>query len=261
MSLADLFPDAAHRFHLGLRRDESRNFFFTQDPSGRILAERSRWLAADAARYAALTPEGEALLAETAGLAGQWLGAPVAPDLGALGAALEPDLLLLSRDPDGPFRLRGGVLCFPTGWALCEKLGHTLETIHGVVPGLNAALGAQIHQFLARLKPESACLRSNWGLAATAELNLHPARGLPPLQPPVVPDRVWLRVERQVLVALPRTQGILFGIRIELHPLVEVLAEPAAAAGLRRALETMPEALASYKRIAHMRRELIALLD
>lgn len=260
MSLAELFPDEAYRFHLGLRRSEPGDFFRPQDPSGALRAERRRWLAEDAARYAALTPEGEPLLAEVAGLAGQWLGAPVATDLAAMGVALEPDLLLLAPDAAGRFRLRGGVLCFPTGWALQGKLGHTLETIHGVVPGLNAALGAQIDQFLARLSPGTACGRNNWGLASTAELNLHPARGAPSLQSPVALDRAWLRVERQVLLALPRTRGILFGIRIEMHRLDRILAEPAAAAGLRRALETMPEPLAAYKRIAPVRRELVARL-
>lgn len=260
MPLADLFPEEAHRFRLALRRSELPEFYQTRDPSGRILAERAGWLARDPVCYAALRPEGEGLLAELAGLASQWLGRPMRPDLGALGAALEPDFLLLTADANGHYRLRGGVLCFPTGWALQEKLGHTLETIHGVVPGLNAAIGAQIHQFLARLKPGPAYLRSNWGLASTSDLNLHPGRHTPPLRPPIAPDRAWLRVERQALAVLPRTHGVLFGIRIELHRLDRVMAEPAAASGLRQALTTMPETLAVYKRLAPIRRDLVALL-
>jgi hypothetical protein len=66
-----------------------------------------------------------------------------------------------------------------------------------------------------------------------------------------------MMIQRAVL---PRTQGILFGLRLELHRLDRVMAEPAAAAGLRQALATMPEALAVYKRIVHVRRDLVALL-
>ena len=269
MSLGDLFPDADYRFHLTLRRGEPADFFRPYDSGGHLLAERGRWLATAPARYAALTDEGEPLLLETEGLLQEWNVGPMHAEAGGgtpsqrlqrLARQVEPDLLFLSPDADRKFRLRGGALCFPTGWALEEKIGQALESIHGVVPGLNAAIGAQIHQFLQRLKPGAALLRSNWGFAATNELNLHPARNLPPLQSPLALDRTWLRVERQALVALPRSGGVLFGIRIELHGLERVRAEPAAAAGLRRALATMPEDLAVYKRIADVRRELIALL-
>jgi Haem-dependent oxidative N-demethylase, alpha subunit-like len=260
MPLVDLFPPEPYRFRLALQRDGGADFFRPRAGSGALLAERAAWLARDRETYAGLLPEGVAMLAELAELAADWAGRPVPADLARLGEALEPDLLLLSPDDGGRFRLRGGVLCFPTGWALREKLGQPLEAIHGVVPGLNAALGAPIHQFLSRLRPGPAWLRSNWGLAASDELNLHPGRALPPLAPPVTLERAWLRVERQALLVLPRTHGVLFGIRIERHRLDRVRADPAAAAGLRRALETMPGALAGYKRLAGVRRDLIALL-
>jgi hypothetical protein len=142
---------------------------------------------------------------------------------------------------------------------LQEKLGHTLEFIHGIVPGLNPTLGAAIHQFISKLKPDVAFLRDNWGIAATAELNLHPERGLPPPELPVALDRLWLRVERQALVALPRTRGIVFGIRIELHRLDTLFGTPAGA-GLRRALETMPAELAAYKRLSTTRPQIVGML-
>ncbi|HVU23172.1 MAG TPA: heme-dependent oxidative N-demethylase subunit alpha family protein [Opitutus sp.] len=258
-ALAELFPDGDYRFHLTLRRGEPRAFFAREDASGAVLAERARWLAADPPRYAALRPEGEPLLAEVVEMSRAW-GAAVADSMAALGAALEPDVLLLSRDEAGQFRLRGGALCFPTGWALEDKLGHTVDFIHGVVPGLNAALASPIHQFLARLKPGTAFHRDNWGLAATDELNLHPARALPAPGLPLRLDRLWLRIEHQALVALPRTGGVLFGIRIALHRLDTVAVDRAAAAGLRRALATMPAELAAYKRVDAIRSSLVDAL-
>jgi len=258
-SLAGLFPDGNFRFQLTLRRDDPREFFRPDDATGRLLAERAGWLASEPATYAALLPEGEPLLAEFATLCAEW-GIASGDSVGALGAALEPDFLLLSPDATGAFRLRGGALCFPTGWALAEKLGHTLDFIHGVVPGLNAALGSPIHQFLARLKPGAAFLRDNWGIAATDELNLHPSRALSSPVPPVTLDRLWLRVEHQAFVAQPRTGGVLFGIRIALHRLDEVARDAAAAAGLRRALATMPADFAAYKRLDRVREPVIALL-
>ena len=258
--LADLFPDGDYRFQLALRRGEPAGFFRPQDASGRLLAERAQWLAENPARYAALLPEGEAMLAEVAELATSEWNTPRTTSVHELGGVLEPDFLLLSPDEIGAFRLRGGALCFPTGWALEEKLGHTLDFIHGPVPGLNAVLASPISQFLARLKPGLAFLRDNWGLVTTEELNLHPSRRLPPPAPPAALDRLWLRVEHQALVALPRTGGVLFGIRIALHRLDKVVLDRAASAGLRRGLASMPPEVAAYKRLAAVRESLLALL-
>lgn len=258
-ALAGLFSGGEHRHQLALRRGEPRDFFRARDAAGQVRAERARWLAEAPARYAALGAGGAPLLAEFAGLCAEW-GVAEGATVVELGGALEADFLLLSPDAGGAFRLRGGALCFPTGWALAEKLGQTLEAIHGVVPGLNAALAAPIGQFLARLKPGGAFLRDNWGLAATDALNLHPARGLAAPALPTAPDRLWLRVEHQALVALPRSGGVVFGIRIALHRLDAVGRDPVAAAGLRRALLTMAPEMAAYKRIERVRDEVIAWL-
>lgn len=257
-SLAALFPEGDYRFHLTLRRGEPAEFFRPRDASGRVLAERQRLLAESPARYAQLQPEGEPLLAEFAALAEEWGISPLRTIMD-VGAQLEPDVLLLSPDASGAFRLRGGALCFPTGWALEEKIGHPLDFIHGAVPGLNAALAAPIQHFLAKLKPGVAFQRDNWGIAATDELNLHPARHVPPPALPVALDRLWLRVEHQALVALPRTGGIVFGIRIVLHRFDDVARGPEGAL-LRRALASMPTDVAVYKRLEEIRNPLVELL-
>lgn len=246
-SLADLFPDGDYRFHLTLRRGEPGIFFAARDATGALLAERTHWLEADPARYAALLPEGVPMFEEFAALAADW-GAPGMRNVGDLGRMMEPDVLFLSPDTEGRFRLRGGALCFPTGWSLEEKLGHSLDFIHGVVPGLNAALGSPIHRLLGKLKPGVAVQRDNWSIAGSTELNLHLARGISPLSPPVALDHLWLRIEHQALLALPASGGIAFGIRIALHRLDAVARGPAAA-GLRRALESMPAAMVAYKRL------------
>jgi dimethylamine monooxygenase subunit A len=267
MSLEELFPDGDFRFHVTLRHVEPSEFYAPCDPSGTILAERKRWLESDAATYAAILPEGEAALREFAALAATWGAAittrqscPAGELLGTLGCGLEPDILFLTDDPNGQFRLRGGVLCFPTGWALREKLGHTLDFIHGVVPGLNAALGAPIQQFLSRLKPGSAFMRDNWGVAASAELNLHPSRNIAAPDLPVALERLWLRVEHQMLMALPKSRAIVFGIRIALHPL-DTIKRGSHACALRRALATMPPEVIAYKRLERIHEHLLNVLE
>jgi dimethylamine monooxygenase subunit A len=177
-----------------------------------------------------------------------------------LGAIWEPDFLLL-QDDEGVFVLLAGCVCFPSSWDLAEKIGKPIQFIHGVVPGLNAQLGRPVQSVLQNLTPETALLRHNWGFTRSPELNQHPERKLPRLDASVGLDEVWLRVEHQSLVRLPRTGGVLFGIRIAMHSLAEVKRDDVTAQRLANALRTMPEPVAAYKGLALAREKLLTLIQ
>ena len=106
----------------------------------------------------------------------------------------------------------------------------------------------------------AAILRDNWGIAATNAHSLHPSRQLPAPTAPDALDRLWLRVDDQALVALPRARDVGLGIRIALHRLDDIARDAATAAGLRQVLSTLPPALAAYKRLDGVREELIRAL-
>ncbi len=179
-----------------------------------------------------------------------------------LGEKMEPDLLLLAPDEDGQMRLLAGCVCFPSSWSLPEKLGKPMALIHDPTPGLNRTLGRQIDAFLANMRPGSAWLRSNWGLSASPELNQRPDRPVPRVTPELSMEEVWLRLERQALVSLPKSRGVLFGIRVESERLSELVKNaPATAAGLAQAIRTMPEDVAHYKGIATARNRILRQLE
>jgi hypothetical protein len=263
--MTELFPDEDYRFNFRFERGSFAGFFAPASGRDQILAERKRWLQSDPRTYAALLPAGIPLLEETIelGLAEQVLPGEFSSqpsNILALGSAWEPDFLFLKPDSAGQIILVGGCVCFPSSWSLAEKIGHPIETIHGVVPGRNPAIGNQIHGFLAKLRPGTAWLRANWGLTRSPELNQHPDRKLARLDSAVRLEETWLRIERQMLAALPKNRGVLFAIRIAMHPLIEIKRDVEIARGLRRALETMPEEMARYKGIATARTILISLL-
>jgi hypothetical protein len=272
MNLAELFPDEDFRFHMGVERSHMADFFRPTPAHEALLAERRRWLRAEPERYAAFLPEGAALLNDCGALvqnAGafsarehlRWSSlADPAVRCRALGEILEPDFLLLKPDASGVFRLLGGCVVFPSAWSLDEKIGKPIDSIHAPVPSLNRQLGRSIHGFLGKVTPGHAWLRHNWGLSNSPELNQHPTRALPRLDASVHVDDVWLRVERQAFVALPASGGILFGIRIEMHPLRKVANNAIAAPRLARALKTMPEETAAYKGLAAARERIASLL-
>jgi hypothetical protein len=281
MTLAETLLDEDYRFRLRFEQQPPATFFQPTSNHNEIIRQRRHWLETTPHCCAIVLNEGEPLLHETISFAAAIGTLPLdfegatanfstedqeLPKLKllskciSLGQTWEPDFLLLKPDDAGHFRLVAACVCFPTFWSLEEKIGHPIEEIHGVVPGLNPAIGTQIHLFLSKLRPGKAWLRTNWGMTRSPEFNQHPSRKLPRLDATVNMDEVWLRVEHQALLSLPETRSVLFAIRITMHPSKELASDQALAARLARALRTMPEPIAAYKGLSTARNRLLALL-
>lgn len=252
-------------FHMRFRRGNIREFFGHRPEDAAILDERQKWLDLNASACAGVVPTGETALEEAVELAGR-LAIPIVQHRTpfetcvALGRVWAPDFLILRASENDQPELVAGCVCFPSSWSFEEKLGRPLDFIHEPVPTLNAQFANPVRQFLARIKPGISWERINWGLSRSPELNQHPQRRLPRLDASIELGEVWFRLEYQSLVALPRTNGILFGIRLVMEPLSRLQEDPALAKGLARALETMPDAVASYKGLLVARPRLIAIL-
>lgn len=245
--LKDLFPADDFGFRLTLRRSNPAEFFAPTLEGSEMLAERAKWLQQAPSDYAIMTDSARAGWGEFVDLASRWRRGTISMDPIEAGQQLEPDVVLLCRDEAGVFRVAGGVVVFPSHWALAEKIGLTLLEIHGVVPGLNAAIGPAIDKYLDKIKPGFAAGRPNWGLAATAAWNLHPAVDAPKLAAGMATAEMWLRVERQILTPLPQTGTMLFGIRIERIRLDHALADPDVQSRFHRTIASMPLDVAVYK--------------
>ncbi|MBL9091126.1 MAG: DUF3445 domain-containing protein [Planctomycetaceae bacterium] len=262
-----IFPAGDHRWTMGLRPGDLADDFAPRDPTGETLRERARWLAAEPEKYLALLPAGRASLDDTSALA-RLLGAPLATNdpaderqrLVALGSALEPDLVWLLPDAAGVHRVVGGIVCFPSSWALTEKLGLPIADVHGPVPELNAVLGRQIDTFLRKLAAGDVWTRENWSLSRSAERNQHTSRPRRALDADVTIAEVYIRLEHQLLLRLPTSGGVLFGIRIEIVPLEELRQDRDAAQRLARLITTMSPEIAHYKNFAPARERLAQLL-
>lgn len=261
-----LFPDADHRWIMSLRRCEGvGDYFADHDRTGATRAERAQWLEDEPRKYAVLLPDAEPALRETVALARK-LGTTLdsADDafeqLLNLGRAWEPDFVWMHPDSNGVQRLVGGVVCFPSVWAVTDKLGREMDFVHEPVPELNDSLGRQIGTFLKNMQPNVAWRRENWSLSHEQWLNQHTSRTRRRLHAAVAAEDVWLRIEHQLLLKLPQSGSVLFGIRLEVVPLTDVLADAHASTRFARQLETMSDAATAYKDIATVRPRLLELL-
>lgn len=269
----DMLPDGDFRFRLGTEPGHVEEFFALSDDAPGVLAERRRWFAESPSLYAGLLPEGVPLLEEFLEHAATWqalsrVERPPAFDpthptaaLIALGELLEPDFVLMAPDGRGRYVVAGGCVCFPSVWRLTDKLGLTTEETHGPVPGLNPVLAANIDRLMAGMRGGRCVLRWNWSIASAPERNQHPERFPPALTAPVAIEDPWLRLEHQALFALPRTGGIVFGIRIHHVSWKELRENRPAAERMIRTLRTAPHEMLAYKRLDSVRDELARLLE
>ena len=180
------------------------------------------------------------------------------------GRLVQEDLCLMKKDPDSDvYRLVGASLCFPTRWSLAEKMGKSLAMIHAPTPGYQEQLDSTMNRYFVRMhKP---VWRLNWGLVDDPTLFQSTGHSRGGFNPDITADdagdKLWLRMERQTLRRLPRSQDIVFTIRIYVKPLNHLCAHPERAAAMARALRGMPDSWRLYKSLPAFYDAILAWLE
>ena len=176
----------------------------------------------------------------------------------------QEDFCLMRVDSAGPV-LIAAALCFPSRWRLSEKLGHPLTAIHDPVPGYAATLARPVDRFFGAIAAGRIAQRLNWSILDDPALFQPTGHGRGAHDPSITPGnaiaRLNLRVERQTFRRLPETGVVVFGIRVHVTPLAEVIAIPGEPARLAAALRGLSPAMARYKSMAPFRDALLASLD
>ncbi|MEM6903699.1 MAG: DUF3445 domain-containing protein [Pseudomonadota bacterium] len=248
------FPIEAGDFRLamGLRPIQPDAWLFKGPDHAQQMAARHRLLDQQPQDVAACEPSAEAAARAVHHLA---TGAPASTTglaaLEAVGRTVQEDMCILqSEGEDQPYRLMGGILCFPNRWCLADKLGKPLMAIHDPVPDYGRKLGPAVDRFFARLKPDHITMRMNWSLHPDAVL-FHPSapKDQPVVEAKSVPTQVFLRVERQTIRRIEKVGSatVLFTIRTMIATLGDALTDPDRMARLDHALATMPAAMLAYK--------------
>lgn len=172
-----------------------------------------------------------------------------------LGRQIQEDILLLNGTEEDGMPLVAGHLCFPNAWCLDDKMAQSFLEIHQPVPVFMAAVGRSTSLLMARLKAGRPVWRANWSLMTTSLLSLPPdvlhqeQLYQEPMTLEDIGERCFVRVERQILLRLPKTNGILFTVRTYREPISAVIKTPGYAQRIARTLQTAPEDFLQYKGI------------
>jgi hypothetical protein len=263
-----------HRLSVGTRPVAPAHWLLTGPDRAAQLALKRQLLADRRSEVLAVQPGAEAACLEVHDLvlaavgqrgpatsvAGQPAGATAEHALVTASLQVQEDLCVMAPR-HGEWVLVAGSVSFPSRWRLADKLGATLDGIHAPVPGYPARLSRATGELFARLAegssragesvpaarpPTDVLGRFNWTLTTEDDLFApEPARSRVALTPVQVPDRVWLRVERQTLRSLPESGAVLFTIRTFLTRLREL--DPVERAALAGSLRGVSDELIRYR--------------
>ncbi len=192
------------------------------------------------------------------------LAAPLHDPLELAGRLVQEDLCIIDVSGPAPV-LAAAILCAPSRWRLGEKIGRPLAAVHEHVPLYADRLSGAVDRFMGALRAGKMAERLNWSVVDDAALFQTGGKYRTSHNPAITSDNaatsLFLRVERQTLVRLPRSLCVLFAIHVHSYPLTRVLAVPGAAADLAAAVQALPDSLSTYKSLPAIRTALLACLE
>ena len=146
------------------------------------------------------------------------------------------DFILMHKEKkDDPYRVIAASFYFPSAWSPRSKLGFTMQEVHtpvkfkdqsGMDTSLNVFLGKAIDHALAGIKSDKPLWRMNMLIHGSPQLfrssDVPESLMLPEYPDPLTVentgDRLWLRLEQQLFLRVPKTDDVLFSVRTFVYP-------------------------------------------
>ena len=176
---------------------------------------------------------------------------PIAP-LDFVGRQVQEDLILLNDKNE----VIAGQLCFPSGWALQEKIRKHFLEVHEPLPSVTNPMIQSENKFIEKITVGKSFSRNNWGFRLRNQLDLsskhsvayrESLKAISQLSREEFGEKIFLRVEHQTLTRLPKSNFILFTIHTYNSSLKEEIANQERTKTMLSFLKDVPKELIEYK--------------
>lgn len=170
---------------------------------------------------------------------------------------LEEDFVLFERQ-GGRDIVIAASNAYTSSGRIVSCVGRDMHFAHEPVPGLNEQLGARIDRVIANVQPGKPVVRFNWFItpiasrlfpetshAGNAEAAERAAERLR-ADHRLAGEMLWMRVERQTFLRLPRSGALAFGIHTYSDPLSSLAGDGESLAAIRRLLGAYSEERLRY---------------
>ncbi|KAF8150626.1 hypothetical protein B0H34DRAFT_784890 [Crassisporium funariophilum] len=176
------------------------------------------------------------------------------------------DFMIMMEDAKtGFYVLKGGSTCTGMGWNMAGKIGKNLQEIHLPAPDYKEKMLMSMDRFFSKLTSDQPIQRASWQLEIGKPLYLQPDD---PLFPPrfkqledLSLDDIYLRVDRQSLLRLPRSRAIIFGVNVIFTPITVLRNEPYIPRLLATVLRDGKRNLLDYKGTYHVEHKVVPALE
>lgn len=180
---------------------------------------------------------------------------------------VQGDVALLDQR-DGDLFMDAGMITCPADWSLAFDAGMSFMQWHTPVP-IAHELGVfdRALKYLLNIPVDKPVRRLNWTLTINPRMDTSPetfhewGKDRNSVTARNAGERVHLRVEQQFMARLPRSNGLMFGIRTYLASMNELTTNPAWATRLHRVMRDLPDPIAEYKGMTHYRQPLVEWLS
>lgn len=175
------------------------------------------------------------------------------PPLEYIGRQIQGDFAILDQRENNLF-LDAGIVTCPADWSLAFDAGMSFAEWHGPVPMAHSeGIFDRALKYLTAIQVGKPIRRLNWTLTVNARMDTSPetyhqwGHERSEITPENVGEKVYLRVELQVLDRMPRSNALMFSIRTYLISLEDLVTNEMWAQRMHRTMKTLPKPLIDYK--------------
>ena len=175
------------------------------------------------------------------------------PPMEYIGRQVQGDFALLDQR-EGDLFLDAGIITCPADWSLAFDAGMNFTEWHGPVPMAHSeGIFERALKYLTAIQVGKPVRRMNWTMTVNARMDTSPetyhewGHERTSVTPENVAEKVYLRVELQVLDRMPRSNALMFSIRTYLMSLEDIVTNPEWAKRMHRVMKTLPAPLIDYK--------------